>query len=229
MIHHSRGIVLNYIKFRESSIIVRIFTEAFGMQSYIVNGARSVRSRGKIALYQPLTLLDMVVYHKPEKDIQRVSEAKCCFPFSSIPFHPVKTGISIFMTEVLTKLLREEAENKELFNFMFNAIQVFDHIEEGVNNFHLQFLLKCSAYLGFKPISAKDFLLQLSDYGLHLTTEEKERKIIDEFLSQPLGYPLKISNAFRRELLSHILRFYQLHTDALREIKSLEVLKEVLS
>lgn len=229
MIHHSRGIVLNYIKFRESSIIVRIFTEAFGMQSYIVNGARSARSRGKIALYQPLTLLDMVVYHKPSKDIQRISEAKCSFPFSSIPFHPVKTGISIFITEVLSKLLREEAENKDLFNFMFQAIQVFDHMEEGVNNFHLQFLLKASAYLGFKPESANDFLLQLSDYGLHLTTEEEERKIIGEFLSQPLGDPLKISSAFRRELLSHILRFYQLHTDALREVKSLEVLKEVLS
>lgn len=229
MIYHSRGIVLNYIKFRESSIVVRVFTERFGMQSYIVNGARSTRSRGKIALYQPLTLLDMVVYHKAEKDLQRISEAKCSFPFTSIPFHPVKTGISIFITEVLTKLLREETENEDLFNFMFNAIQVFDHLEEGVNNFHLQFLLKCSTYLGFKPVSAQDFLLQLSDYGLHLTTEDEERKIIDEFLSQPLGDPLKISSAFRRELLSHILRFYQLHTDALREIKSLEVLKEVLS
>ena len=229
MIHHSRGIVFNYIKYRESSIIVRVFTEAFGMQSYIVNGARSARSKGKIALYQPLTLLDMVVYYKPGKDIQRISEAKSSYPFSSIPFHPIKTGISIFMTEVLTKLLREEAENKELFDFMFNAIQVFDHIEEGVNNFHLQFLLKCSAYLGFKPVSANDFLLQLSDYGLHLTTEDRERKVIDEFLTKPLGAPLKITNTFRRELLSHILRFYQLHTDALRDIKSLEVLKEVLS
>jgi DNA repair protein RecO (recombination protein O) len=229
MLHHSRGIVLNYIKFRESSIIVRVFTEAFGMQSYIVNGARSSRSRGKIALYQPLTLLDMVVYHKPSKDIQRISEAKCSYPFGSIPFHPVKTGISIFITEVLTKLLREEAENPDLFNFMFQAIQVFDHITEGISNFHLQFLLKSSAYLGFKPASANDFLLQLSDYGLHLTTEEEERKVIDEFLSQPLGAPLKISNVFRRELLTHILRFYQLHTNALREIKSLEILKEVLS
>ena len=229
MLHHTRGIVFNYIKFRETSIIVRIFTEAFGMQSYIVNGVRSAKSRGKIALYQPLTLLDMVVYRKIEKDIQRISEARCSQPFSSIPFEPVKTGMSIFLTEMLSKLLKEESENKELFAFMFNAIQVFDHLEQGVVNFHLQFLLKASAYLGFKPESARDFLLQLSDYGLHLTTEEEEKAIIEQFLNQPMGEEIKISNQFRRELLDHIIKFYRLHTDTLTEIKSLEVLKEVLS
>ena len=229
MLHHSRGIVLNYIKYRETSIIVRIFTEAFGMQSYIVNSVRSAKSKGKIALYQPLTLLDMVVYRKAEKDIQRISEARCAMPFTSIPFEPVKTGMSIFLTEVLSKLLKEESENRELFDFMFSAIQVFDHLQEGVVNFHLQFLLKCSAYLGFKPDSADDFLLQLSEYGLHLTTENEEREVINQLLQLPLGGPIHITNQFRRELLDHIIKFYRLHTESLHEIKSLEVLKEVLS
>ena len=229
MLHHTRGIVFNYIKFRETSIIVRIFTEAFGMQSYIVNGVRSAKSRGKIALYQPLTLLDMVVYRKLEKDIQRISEARCSQPFSSIPFEPVKTGMSIFLTEVMSKLLREESENKELFAFMFNAIQVFDHLQTGVVNFHLQFLLKSSAYMGFKPESARDFLLQLSDYGLHLTTEKEEEAVIEQFLKSPMGAEIQITNQFRRELLDHILKFCRLHTDSLQDIKSLEVLKEVLS
>jgi len=229
MLHHTRGIVFNYIKFRETSIIVRVFTEAFGMQSYIVNGVRSAKSRGKIALYQPLTLLDMVVYRKIEKDLQRISEAKCSMPFSSIPFEPIKTGLSIFLTEVMSKLLREESENKELFTFMFSAIQVFDHLQTGVVNFHLQFLLKSSAYLGFKPESARDFLLQLSDYGLHLTTENEEIAVIEQFLKRPMGEEIQITNQFRRELLDHILKFYRLHTDALQDIKSLEVLKEVLS
>lgn len=229
MLHHTRGIVLSYIKYSESSIIVRIFTEAFGMQSYIVNGVRSAKSRGKIALYQPLTLLEMVVYRREGKDIQRISEARCALPFSSIPFHPVKTGMSIFLTEVLSKMLREESENRELFSFMFHAFQVFDHLNTAIVNFHLQFLLKCSAYLGFKPDSADDFLLQLADYGLHLTTEKTERQVIDEFLAQPLGDEIRLSNEFRRELLDHIIKFYRLHTDTLHEIKSLEVLKEVLS
>ena len=137
--------------------------------------------------------------------------------------------MSIFLTEVMSKMLREESENRELFAFMFNAIQVFDHLQKGVVNFHLQFLLKSSAYLGFKPDSARDFLLQLSDYGLHLTTEKEEEALIDQFLKSPMGEEIQITNQFRRELLDHILKFYRLHTDSLQDIKSLEVLKEVLS
>ena len=228
MIHHTQGIVFNYVKYRETSIIVRIFTQAFGMQSYIVNSVRSAKARGKIALYQPLTLLDMVVYRNPSKDIQRISEARCAIPFRSIPFDPVKTGISIFLTEVLNRLLREESENKDLYAFMHHAIQIFDHLEEGVTNFHLQFLLKACAYLGFKPESAKDFIRQLSDYGIHLGTEEEEERVINAMLNDPIGSNIRISTDFRRMLLNHVVRFYQIHTDSLNEIKSLEVLKEVL-
>ena len=86
MLHRTRGIVLSYIKYKETSIIVRIFTEAFGMQSYIVNSVRSAKSRGKMALYQPLSLLDLVVYHKSGKDLQRISETKFSYAYSSIPF-----------------------------------------------------------------------------------------------------------------------------------------------
>lgn len=229
MLHPTRGIVLNYIKYRETSIILRVFTEAFGMQSYLVNGVRSARSRSKMALYQPLTLLEMVVYRKAEKDIQRISQAHCSESFTSIPFEPMKTGISLFLTEVLSKLLREESENPGLFAFMFHAIRVFDHLEQGVVNFHLQFLLKASAYLGFKLSSAHDFLWQLSDYGLHLTTEKEEQAVIEQFLKSPMGAAIHLSNSFRRELLDHILKFYRLHTGSLQEIKSLEILKEVLS
>uniref|UniRef100_UPI0040478437 recombination protein O N-terminal domain-containing protein n=1 Tax=Roseivirga sp. TaxID=1964215 RepID=UPI0040478437 len=57
MLHTTRGIVLNYIKYGETPIIVRVFTEAFGVQSYIVNSARTAKGRGKMALYQPLSLL----------------------------------------------------------------------------------------------------------------------------------------------------------------------------
>jgi len=41
MIFKTRGIVFRFTKFKETSIIVTIFTEVFGLQSYIVNGVRS--------------------------------------------------------------------------------------------------------------------------------------------------------------------------------------------
>lgn len=229
MLHTTRGIVLNYIKYGETSIIVRVFTEAFGVQSYIVNSARTAKGHGKMALYQPLSLLEMVVYHKPGKDIQRISEAKFSYAFSSIPFDPVKTGISIFLTEIMNKLLREESENKELYGFIHQAITIFDHLDRNISNFHLQFLMKCSAYLGFEPQSAEGFIEELAEFGLHFRTLEAERVIISELMNRPLGDDIVVSGQLRRDILSHIIKFYQIHVSGLNEIKSLVVLKEVLS
>ena len=76
MLYKTRGIALSYIRYKESSIIARIFTETFGMQSYIVNGIRSKNAKTKIALFQPLTILDLVVYNNKKKDINRISERK---------------------------------------------------------------------------------------------------------------------------------------------------------
>jgi len=229
MLHRTRGIVLSYIKYKETSIIVRIFTEAFGMQSYIVNSVRSAKSRGKMALYQPLSLLDLVVYHKSGKDLQRISEAKFSYAYSSIPFNPLKTGVSIFLTEILTKILREESENEGLYDFVHQAMVIFDHLETNISNFHLQFLMKCSGYLGFEPQSAEGFIEELAENGVHFTTLETERVIISALMNKPLGDEIALSSQLRRDVLSHIIKFYQIHVSGLNEIKSLEVLKEVLS
>ncbi len=122
MLHKTRGIVLNYIRYRETSIIVKIYTEEFGLQTYIENGVRSSRSRNKIALFQPLTLLDLIVYHRDNGSIMRISEIKCNTPFQTLPYQFVKTGIALFITEVLTKSLKEESGNPDMFWFLFQSI-----------------------------------------------------------------------------------------------------------
>src|SRR6478609_3522629 len=115
MLHKTRGIVLGHIKYGDSSIISKVYTEAFGLQTYIVNGVRSKSSKNKIALFQPLTLLDMVVYHKENRDINRISEMKCNMVFHSIPFEQKKISMVIFLSELLGKTLKEQNPNAELF------------------------------------------------------------------------------------------------------------------
>ena len=76
MLVKTRGIVLNFIKYRESSIIALIYTEQLGLQTYIVNSVRKKGPGSRIALFQPFTLLDMVVYTSPKGGITRISEYK---------------------------------------------------------------------------------------------------------------------------------------------------------
>ncbi len=229
MLYSTRGIVFGSTKFKETSIIVKIYTEQFGMQSYLVNGVRSNKSKGKSALYQPLSLLDMTVYNKAGKDIQRVSESKFALTYSSIPFDPFKRTIGIFLTEILSKILREESHNSNVFKFIFHSLELFDTQLINIQNFHLQLLIKTTHQIGFGPENGEDFVHQISDSGYSVTIDENEERLLTDLMNQPYGDDISIGNEVRRTLLDHILKFYQIHLGSLGEIKSLKVLKDVLN
>lgn len=218
MLHKTRAIVFKFFKYGESSIIVKIFTANFGLQTYIVNGVRSKRSKNKIALFQPLTLLDMVVYHNPTKEINRISELKCSQPFTSIHANMQKTAIAIFLAEIMYKCIKEEEHVEEMFDFIESSIYLFDHLTEHYQNFHLQFLLKLSKYLGFA--------VEESDPAFYSLNESEKNKLFElATLSYENWKPL--SNEERRKFLDLIIRFYKHHIDSLKEINSIKILQEL--
>lgn len=218
MLQKTRGIVFKYFKYRETSIIVKIFTEAFGMQTYIVNGVRSKSAKSKIALYQPLTLLDLIVYHKESADINRIAEIRCRSPFQTLSTDIRKTAIAMFMAEILYKTVKEEGEVTILFEFIYNSIEILDNLEGDYENFHLRFLLKLSKYLGF-GMDSPDFFGSFSN---------DEQQVLRTLLDSAYTTPVKITNESRRMILDHIIKFFQANVDSLKEINSIKILQEVL-
>jgi len=224
-VQKTKGICLNFVRFKESSVIVQIFTEQFGRQSYIVNGVRSKNFKtNKIALYQPLTQLDLVVWHKENRDIQRVTEAKLLYNYQNLPINPRKTIVAIFITEILAKILKAQEEEVALFNFISSALQSFDQLLSSYENFHLQFLLKLPNFFGFGLNNAGQLLenqnnLKFSDTQIDL--------FINQLVNSPFQNAIKLTNSHRREILQLIIRFYQYHFDNFGELQSWEVLKSI--
>jgi DNA repair protein RecO (recombination protein O) len=227
MLYKTRGIVINYIKYRETSIIVKIYTEEFGIQTYIENGVRSAKSKNKIALFQPLTLLDLVVYHRDNGDIFRISEIRCHAAFQTMPYHFIKSGIAIFMTEVLSKTLKEETSNYDLFRFLLHSILYLDNQDKGYENFPIQFLLKLSRYLGFAPQKSDEILEQVGAFRIYAATDE-EKQALDSLIIGWYDENVAMSNGIRRQVLEYVLRFYTLHVENFGEVRSLQVLKEIM-
>jgi DNA repair protein RecO (recombination protein O) len=230
MLHKTRGIALNYIRYRETSIIVKIYTEAFGIQSYIVNGVRSAKSKtNRIALFQPLTLLDLVVYHKSkEQTIHRLAEVKCSLPFKSLPFDFVKSSIALFMTELLIKTLREEEANLPLFEFLHESVVYLEQTQEDYENFHLQFLAKLTFYLGFGAETVKEVEQQLADNLYPYSLEPTMQEALQNFIHLPFDYPTRLERMSRSKLLNALVFYYKIHLEGLGEIRSLEVLRELM-
>ena len=101
MLEQTRGIFLRSVKYSETSIIAVIYTEAYGRQSFIVNGARNKKSIAKAVAFQPLYLLDLEIYYHAGREIHRLKDVRIGNPFSSIPFNIRKSSEVIFLAEVL--------------------------------------------------------------------------------------------------------------------------------
>ncbi|QJW91052.1 DNA repair protein RecO [Spirosoma taeanense] len=229
MLQKTRGIALSYIRYRETSIIARVYTEEFGLQNYIINSVRTAKSKNnRIALFQPLTLLDMVVYYKDDRDLSRLSEVKTSHPFQSLPFDVAKSTMAMFVMELLNKVLKEEAGNPILFRFLVDSVLFLEEARTNYENFHLAFLLKLSFFLGFGPESAREFESQLRENAYPFLPDNEMETALNTLLRQPIGTPIKLARAARNELLDALVAYYQIHIDTIGEVKSLPVLREVL-
>lgn len=241
MLTATEGIVLHFIKYSESSVIATILTREFGRQSYMINASRSKKSKNKAGLLQPLFLLDMEVYQKQNRELQRVKSIKIKHPYQNLPFDITRSTQAIFLAEVLYKIVREQESNPEMFDFIKSALLYFDLMDGGSENFHLFFLLRLTEFLGFQPM-----LNSISFQGwfdmkkgaivpfepTHPFSANKETtKCLSELsklkIHQLDGF--RITRSLRESTLSALIDYYQLHFDSFRELKSLKVLHEVFS
>lgn len=240
MLHKTRGIVFKTTSYGESSIIVQVFTEKFGLQSYIINGAKKPRAKIPANMLQPLHLLDMVVYHKNTGNVQRIKELKNSPVLQSIPYDVIKSSLAIFLNEVLYKAVKAQSEDESLFDFVFSAIEWLDHQTEGLANFHLLFLIQLTRYLGFYPDRTLEGQADYFDLRNGVFCRYKPDSV--NYLSPPhtqnfvtllrCGFEnsaqVQLNNDERRYLLQKLLEYYALHIESFGTIRSHEVLEEVL-
>ncbi|MBC6425606.1 MAG: DNA repair protein RecO [Ekhidna sp.] len=225
MIVKSKGIVLNYIKYGDTSIIAKIFTEAYGYGSYIVNSIRSRKSKKSIGYFQPFSILDLVLYLKESRDLQRISEFKSHIPLHSIHQDLYKSTITLFLSEVFSKLLQsEQSSNPSLYAFAEASIHTFDQIRQGVANFHIQFLLKLTSYLGFE-IENVEHLFSPTD---KLMVSKDEHHLLQKMLKNPYGFSYDLNGSIRGRMIDAILSFYEHHLH-ISKPKSLKVIRSILN
>jgi DNA repair protein RecO (recombination protein O) len=241
MLHSTKGIVFHSLKYAETSIIVKIYTELFGIQSYLFKGIRNSKSKIKPGLFQSLTLLDLVVYHKEKQSLQSVKEVSLAHPFSTIPFDIRKSSVALFINELVYKAIREEEPNPDLFEFLWQTCLQLDEAEEGVSWFHIRFALQLMQYLGISPqdnyaaglpvFNLREGLFQSSIPG-HPQYLDPEKSLLFHNLLTSLNLEpgtLNLQPATRHQLLETILLYYQLHLPGFRGVQSHHILHDVLA
>ncbi len=248
MTHKTKGIVLKSIRYGETSLVVTVFTELFGVQTYMVNAVRSSKkNNNKAALYQPTSLLEMDVYHNDQKSMHRIRECSWSFLYQQVLSDVVKNSIAVFMVELLQKTLKQPEQNSDLFYFCEDALQQLDGASPAVAaNFPLYFSLQLTQFFGFrfsdwKPPATNDqqpVYLDLEEGvftdqqpGHRHFMETEDALLTSELLKIMQPHELnqvKMNHHKRRQLLLKFMEYYALHVPDFGKIKTLQVLQEVL-
>jgi DNA repair protein RecO (recombination protein O) len=233
----TKAIVISKLRYRDNDIIVRCYTEQFGLQSYLLKGLLK-RKKGplRIAYFQELSQLSLIVNYSPKRDLQYLKEAQPINMYQSIHNHITKSAIALFLSEVLQSLLKEETPNANLYSYLETAFTWLDE-HDNVINFHLLFLLKLSRHLGFYPD------LQHSDYPyFHLKEAIFVNKNPDMYCISEQNLTLfkmllginfddittaQFNAKSRQTLLNLLWRYFEIHLGNIKQPKSLAILNQV--
>ncbi|XZF13231.1 DNA repair protein RecO [Chitinophagaceae bacterium MMS25-I14] len=243
MIQQTKGIVLRSVKYGETSLICSIFTRDHGVQSYMVQGVRTAKSRGNRAgLLQPANLLDLVVYQKTAGNLQRIKEMQPDYIYMQLQEDIVRNSIALFSVELLLRLLPEHAIMPELYDF---SRMYFEHLDKMprplIANLPLFFVIQCSRLLGYNiqgSYSADTPYLNAED-GAFTHHPPVARPFVADDAARALNQLLhsgdyteaaktEMNAEMRFDLLDWFIIFLQKHTQHLHNIKSLTVLRAIL-
>lgn len=235
----TKAIILSSLKFGDTSLIVKAFTQSDGLKSYLLKGVLAAK-KGKVktAYFQPLMQLELIAIHRNKGTLESIMEAKVSYHYNTLHSDIAKNAMTLFLAEMLGNCILEEECNEELFHFLETSLQWLDTSTD-VTNFHILFLILLTKYLGFYPdttdIAAPYFDLMEGSFteeiSLNPILKEDTLNNFRRFLGINFDdiHTIKLRNSYRQELLRGIILYFEFHVQGFRKPKSLTILNEVFS
>ena len=239
MLSTTKAIVLSKLRYGDNDLIIKCYTQQHGIVSYVLkNVLKRKKGNTKVAYFQLLSQLDLVVFHKINRSLQNINDVKLNHVYSSLHTNVLKGAIVMFLSEVLSNTLQEEEQNETLYSYLETTLLWLDTQSEYAN-FHLLFLLNLTKHLGFYPDKSN---IEFQYFNLNSGKFEKEKS--DNYsihgenltlLKQLLGITfdalvsVKINSKQRQSFLSILLLYFELHLGSFKKPKSLQILNQVFN
>ena len=233
----TKAIVLSSLKYGDTSLIVKAFTQSDGLKSYLLKGVlASKRGKLKAAHFQSLTQLELTANHKNKGTLETIREARVIHPYKTLHTTVVKNSLVLFLAEMLGNSIQEEEQDANLYNYLEISFKWLDSNTE-IANFHLLFLLNLTKFLGFypeRPTGQEDYFDLLEGQFVPVPTlnpliENESIVCFKELLGINFDrlQGMKIAKGIRESLLKSVILYFELHLQGFRKPKSLAVLNAV--
>lgn len=238
MLTRTKAILLHHVRYSDSSLIAHFYTQEYGRLSVMVKGISSKRGSARFNYFQPLNIFNTELYYYENRELHNLKEMSLAYVPQRIYGDIHRTTVAMFISELLHNVIREQDVNKMLFDFIESSVISLDEMTAGISNFHLWFLVAFTDYAGIGPSHTEiencffdmltgqftqlrpmhpDFLDPESAASLNLLLHMPATEVAS----------LRLSGEERTDLLTHLLKYYSLHLPGIRQMKSLQVLKDV--
>lgn len=247
MLTKSQIIVLHTIKHGDTGIVVQCYSSTAGRCALYFRA--SSKNRVSASLLHKLNILDVVTYSNGSQSMPTIKEISAPYRIAAIRSDICKSCIAIFISELLGRTVREEEANPHLYSFLSSSIQILEHIEHGVPNFHIHFITHLCKMLGFMPMDNYSSATPIFDmatakftfapagyvYGTQMLGPE-ESQLLHALLNTPStnleklfcgSQELKINGEARLAYTKRMIEYISHHIGNNIEIKSLDILHQI--
>lgn len=207
-------IILNTTKTGEKSLVLHCLSKEWGRRSFIVNAGKGM------AAYLPLNIIEAEVQESTRSSLWRLKGVALVHPLNGIRGSVAKNSITMFMSEVLYRSIREGANEEGLFEWCCKSILTLDALQSDFSNYHLRFLLELAAALGFAP-TMQDLAPFAGERYEHI------KVLVQSDFGTCMLLPL--TGSLRSEIADAMLRYLGYHLDCQLNIRSLRVLGELFA
>ena len=215
MTQNAELIVLHTTKFGENSLVVHTLSREYGRRSFLVKGAGK---KSMMSLFLPLNMLEADIIETNKSTLFTARNLIARHPLLGIRSNMFKNSMTMFMSEVLYRVVKDGASEQGLFEWCERNILMLDAIQTDFSNFHIRFLLELAVALGFSP-EAQDLMPFVGDHY----------PVVEKFMSLPFAESMLIplNGQVRNEIAEEILRYIEFHTESAVNVNSLKVLREL--
>lgn len=214
--------------------------------AFLTPAGASKSSRQTSARLQPLSIFEAEANISPTRDLHVLSAILPIKVWRTLYYDPLKSSVVMFLSEFLTRLLREAPSEPRLWDFIANSMSVFDSSDNRTTsaNFHITFLVNLSYMMGILPDVSEyrdgmEFDMKSGSMAYPFSAISPNGLRIDSDKSSFLPTLLRINYANARffrfsgkersDIIDCILKYYGLHFPGSDNLKSLDIMKEIFS
>lgn len=228
------GLLIHRAPYSETSLIVTLLCQTQGLSTFLFQGGK--KKKGNMLF--PMAHVEFTSYSRNDSTMGKISEMNLATVSATLPFHPVKSGIAFFIAELVHHLTRPGHPENELYTLLEAENRWLDATDE-LANYPLWFLGAFSRVSGIVPVVDTENPTVLDLASGKLTTV---RPIHVHYLEgdwvhwleaalnmeKSTFLSLNIPKQDRVACLEGWLTYYHFHIPGMRELKSVEVVRELL-